>query len=266
MARVCADGGAPGDREPRRGRCAGRRDGRRARPGMAGNPAARGDRSRPRRRLQSQRHFGLRGRIGERVASEFCTVVDDGTIPNRRGSLNVDDEGTPTNRTVLIEDGILVGYMQDRQNARLMNMKPTGNGRRESYAHVPMPRMTNTFMLAGEIDARGHHQVGQARAVRGQLRRRPGRYHQRQIRLLGERGLPDRRRQGDAAGQRRDAHRQRSRRADARLDGRQRPRARRGIGTCGKDGQSVPVGVGLPTIRIDGITVGGTRATRGIKR
>ena len=79
-------------------------------------------------------------------------MVDDGTMPQRRGSLSIDDEGTPTNRTVLIEDGILVGYMQDRQNARLMNMKPTGNGRRESYAHVPMPRMTNTYMLAGEHD------------------------------------------------------------------------------------------------------------------
>ena len=104
------------------------------------------------------------GRIGQRVASEFCTVVDDGTIANRRGSLNVDDEGTPTSRTVLIEKGILRGYLQDRLNARLMKMEPTGNGRRESFAHAPMPRMTNTFMLPGEHRPRGHYQVGQATA------------------------------------------------------------------------------------------------------
>ena len=89
------------------------------------------------------------GLMGQHVAAKGVTVVDDGTMAMRRGSLSIDDEGTPTNRTVLIEDGILVGYMQDRQNARLMGMKPTGNGRRESFAHVPMPRMTNTFMLAG---------------------------------------------------------------------------------------------------------------------
>ena len=92
------------------------------------------------------------GLMGQQVAAKGVTVVDDGTIASRRGSLSIDDEGTPTNRTVLIEDGILVGYMQDRQNARLMNMKPTGNGRRESHAHVPMPRMTNTYMLAGDRD------------------------------------------------------------------------------------------------------------------
>ena len=97
-----------------------------------------------------KRTSAFAGRIGERVASEFCTVVDDGTIPNRRGSLNIDDEGTPTSRTVLIEKGILRGYLQDRLNARLMKMEPTGNGRRESFAHSPMPRMTNTFMLPGE--------------------------------------------------------------------------------------------------------------------
>jgi TldD protein len=92
------------------------------------------------------------GRIGQRVASELVTVVDDGTMPNRRGSLNVDDEGTPTSRTVLIENGVLRGYLQDKLNARLMGMTPTGNGRRESYAHPPLPRMTNTFMLAGQDD------------------------------------------------------------------------------------------------------------------
>ena len=100
------------------------------------------------------------GLMGQRVASKGVTVVDDGTIAQRRGSLSIDDEGTPTSRTVLIEDGILVGYMQDRQNARLMDMKPTGNGRRQSYAHVPMPRMTNTYMLAGERDAGRNHRVG----------------------------------------------------------------------------------------------------------
>ena len=94
------------------------------------------------------------GLMGQQVAAKGVTVVDDGTIASRRGSLSIDDEGTPTNRTVLIEDGILVGYMQDRQNARLMNMKPTGNGRRQGYAHVPMPRMTNTYMLAGQHDPR----------------------------------------------------------------------------------------------------------------
>ena len=94
------------------------------------------------------------GRIGQRVASELCTVVDDGTMPGRRGSLNVDDEGTPTSRTVLVENGILRGYLQDRLNARLMGVAPTGNGRRESYAHMPMPRMTNTFMLSGRIRPR----------------------------------------------------------------------------------------------------------------
>src|SRR5258706_9226141 len=92
------------------------------------------------------------GLMGQRVAAPGVTIVDDGTMANRRGSLSIDDEGTATHRTVLIEDGILVGYMQDRQNARLMKMKPTGNGRRQSYAHVPMPRMTNTYMLAGERD------------------------------------------------------------------------------------------------------------------
>src|SRR5436190_6701077 len=90
------------------------------------------------------------GLMGERVAAEGVTIVDDGTLPNRRGSLSIDDEGTPSSSTTLIEDGILVGYMQDRLNARLMGMKPTGNGRRQSYAHIPMPRMTNTYMLAGK--------------------------------------------------------------------------------------------------------------------
>ena len=144
------------------------------------------------------------GRIGERVASDQCTVVDDGTLEQRRGSLTIDDEGTPTRCTTLIEGGILKGYMQDKLNARLMGTASTGNGRRESYAHLPMPRMTNTYMLPGKYD---HDEiiasVGQG-AVRGELRRRAGGHHLREVRLLRERGVPHRERQGHAAGQGRD--------------------------------------------------------------
>jgi TldD protein len=112
------------------------------------------------------------------------TVVDDGTLPDRRGSLSIDDEGNPTERTVLIEDGILVGYMQDMLNARLMGVPVTGNGRRESFAHLPLPRMTNTYMLNGDTRPAGDHQVGEEGPVRRELRRRPGGHHQRQVRLL----------------------------------------------------------------------------------
>ena len=134
--------------------------------------------------------------MGQRVASKGVTVVDDGTMAQRRGSLSIDDEGTPTNRTVLIEDGILVGYMQDRQNARLMGMKPTGNGRRQSYAHVPMPRMTNTYMLAGDHDP-GEIIASVKNGIYAvQFRRRTGRHHVRQVRVPGHRGLQDRGRQG----------------------------------------------------------------------
>ena len=198
--------------------------------------------------------------LGQRVASELCTVIDDGTIPNRRGSLNVDDEGTPTSRTVLIEKGILRGYMQDRLNARLMGTAPTGNGRRESYASAPMPRMTNTFMLAGEstpeeilrsVD-RGLYAVSfgggqvditsgkfvfsasEAYLIEGGQVTRPV----KGATLIGN--GPDVLTRISMVGH------------DLQLD--------EGIGTCGKNGQSVPVGVGLPTIRIDGLTVGGTRA------
>ena len=143
-------GGAPGPRQAGRGRGAGGDDDGRAGTGMAGHPAPRGDRPRPRGRLQPEGRVRVHGRVGERVASDLVTVVDDGTIPNRRGSLNVDDEGTPTSRTVLIENGVLRGYMQDRLNARLLGTGLTGNGRRETFQHPPMPRMTNTFMLAGE--------------------------------------------------------------------------------------------------------------------
>ncbi len=187
-------------------------------------------------------------------------MVDDGTLPGRRGSLTVDDEGTPSANNVLIENGILKGYMQDRLNARLMGVAPTGNGRRESYAHLPMPRMTNTYMLPGEHEPGGDHRVGRTRPVRGQLRRRPGGHHLRQIRVLGQRGLPDRERQGHAPVK------------GATLIGNGPEVLTRvsmvgndlaldtGVGTCGKEGQSVPVGVGQPTLKIDQLTVGGTAA------
>jgi TldD protein len=200
------------------------------------------------------------GLIGQRVASPGVTVVDDGIMQDRRGSLTIDDEGTPTGTTVLIEDGVLKGYMQDRLNARLMGMRPTGNGRRQSYAHAPMPRMTNTYMLAGDKDPkeilasvkRGLYAVhfggGQVditsgkfvfsateaylvedgkvgRAVKGATLIGNGPDALTKIAMIGN---------------------------DLKLDD--------GIGTCGKDGQSVPVGVGQPTLRMDGMTVGGTAA------
>jgi TldD protein len=198
------------------------------------------------------------GRIGERVASPGVSVVDDGTLPGRRGSLNVDDEGTPTRRTPLIEDGILVGYLQDRVNARLMGMAPTGNGRRESYAHPPLPRMTNTFMLAGQDDPeeivrsvrRGIYAVsfggGQVDITSGKFvfsaneayRIEDGRIGAavRGATLIGN--GPDVLTRVTRIG------------SDLALD--------RGVGTCGKEGQAVPVGVGMPTVRVDGLTVGGT--------
>ena len=156
------------------------------------------------------------GLMGQQVAAKGVTVVDDGTIQSRRGSLSIDDEGTPTNRTVLIEDGILVGYMQDRQNARLMGMKPTGNGRRESHAHVPMPRMTNTYMTAGDKRSGRDHRLGEERLLRRQPRRRPGRHHLGQVRVQRHRGLQDRERQDRRAAQGRDADRQRPDRPQAR--------------------------------------------------
>ena len=200
------------------------------------------------------------GRLGERVASELCTVVDDGTLPNRRGSLNCDDEGTPTGRTMLIENGVLTGYLQDRLNAKLMKMQPTGNGRRESFAHMPLPRMTNTFMLAGESTPEdvirsvpnglyavsfGGGQVditsgkfvftaSEAYLIENGRVTRPV----KDATLIGN--GPDVLTRISMVGN------------DLRLD--------EGIGTCGKEGQSVPVGVGLPTVRIDGLTVGGTQA------
>ncbi|HAY93991.1 metallopeptidase TldD-related protein, partial [Shewanella sp.] len=194
----------------------------------------------------------------QQVASKLVTVVDDGTLPNRRGSLSIDDEGVQTQRTVLIEDGILKGYIQDKLNARLMGVAPTGNGRRESYAHLPMPRMTNTYMTAGESDPSeiiksvkkgiyapnfGGGQVditsgkfvfsaseaylienGEVtQAIKGATLIGNGPEAMSQISMVGN---------------------------DMALD--------QGVGVCGKDGQSVPVGVGQPTLKLDKLTVGGT--------
>jgi len=199
-------------------------------------------------------------RIGQKVASELCTVVDDGTIPNRRGSLNVDDEGTPTSRTVLIEKGILRGYLQDRMNARLMKMAPTGNGRRESFAHSPMPRMTNTFMLSGDSTPEeiiksvqsGLYAVsfggGQVDITNGKFV-----FSASEAYLIEDGHVTRPVKGATLIGNGPDVLTRVSMVGNnLALDA--------GVGTCGKDGQSVPVGVGLPTIRIDGITVGGTRA------
>ena len=160
------------------------------------------------------------GRLGERVAAPGVTVVDDGTIAGRRGSLTVDDEGTPTSRTVLIEDGVLKGYLQDRMNARLMGAAPTGNGRRESFTHQPMPRMTNTFMLAGERDP------AEILSTVKELFRRTGGHHVRQVRFQLHRGVPGQERQGRRAPQKRRPDRRRPDGADQGLDDRQRLRAR----------------------------------------
>lgn len=199
------------------------------------------------------------GMMGEKVAAAGVTVVDDAAMPNRRGSLNIDDEGTPTQCTTLIEDGVLVGYMQDKMNARLMGMKPTGNGRRESYAHLPMPRMTNTYMRAGEMDPgeiiasveKGLYAVnfggGQVDITSGKF------VFSASEAYLIENGVvttpvkgatligngPDVLTRVSMIGN------------DLKLD--------KGVGVCGKEGQSVPVGVGQPTLRINEMTVGGTQ-------
>jgi TldD protein len=200
------------------------------------------------------------GLMGQRIAAKGVTVVDDGTIPDRRGSLTVDDEGTPTQYTTLIEDGILVGYMQDRQNARLMGMEPTGNGRRESYAHAPMPRMRNTYMLNGPHDPqeiiksvkRGLYAVnfggGQVDITSGKFVFSCTEAYKIEDGKIGPavKGAtligngPDVLTKVSMVGN------------DMRLDP--------GIGTCGKDGQGVPVGVGQPTLKVEALTVGGTAA------
>jgi TldD protein len=198
------------------------------------------------------------GKIGKRVAAKGVTVLDDGTIADRRGSLNVDDEGHASQKNVLIEDGILRGYIQDSMNARLMGVKPTGNGRRESYAHVPMPRMTNTYMLGGdkspdEIVASIKKGLYATNFGGGQVDITSGKfvfsasqaywvengqiqYPVKGATLVGN--GPDALTRVSMIGN------------DMKLDS--------GVGTCGKEGQSVPVGVGQPTLRIDGLTVGGT--------
>jgi TldD protein len=188
------------------------------------------------------------------------TVVDDGTLASRRGSLSIDDEGTPTTTTTLIEDGILVGYMQDRQNARLMGMSATSNGRRQSYAHSPMPRMTNTYMLAGgydpaEILASVKDGIYAVNFGGGQVDITSGKY----VFSMTEAYLIENGKIGPAVkgatligNGPEDLKKISMIGNDLKLDD--------GVGTCGKDGQGVPVGVGQPTLRMDGITVGGTAA------
>jgi TldD protein len=198
--------------------------------------------------------------LGKKVASEVCTIVDDGTLPFRRGSLNVDDEGTPSSRTVLIERGILRGYITDKLNARLMGIPLTGNGRRESYQSVVLPRMTNTFMLAGESDPKdiiksvkkGLYAVsfggGQVDITNGKFV-----FSASEAYLIEDGQITKPVKGATLIGSGPDILKQVSMVGhDLKLD--------EGIGTCGKEGQSVPVGVGLPTIRIDEITVGGTKA------
>ena len=190
------------------------------------------------------------GRIGERVAAPGVTVIDEGAIENRRGSLSIDDEGTPTGRTVLIEDGILKGYLQDRLNARLMGMEPTGNGRRESFAHAPMPRMTNTFMLGGQDDpaeliTRVPNGIYAKSFGGGQVDITSGKF----VFSCTEAYRIEGGKIGDGPSV---LTRVKGIGNDMALD--------EGVGICGKAGQSVPAGVGQPTLLIDGITVGGTAA------
>jgi TldD protein len=200
------------------------------------------------------------GLMGQRVAAPGVTVIDDGTLHSRRGSLSVDDEGTPTGVTTLIEDGILTGYMQDRQNARLMGMAPTGNGRRQSYAHIPMPRMTNTYMLAGahepgEIIASVKDGIYAVNFGGGQVDITSGKFvFQCTEAYRIENGKVGRPLKGAMLiGNGPEAlTRVRMIGNDMALDP--------GIGTCGKQGQGVPVGVGQPSMRIDAVTIGGTRA------
>ncbi|MBM7061562.1 metalloprotease TldD [Pseudomonas sp. UL073] len=200
------------------------------------------------------------GRIGEQVASSLCTIVDDGTLADRRGSLSVDDEGTPTQCTTLIEKGVLKGYMQDKLNARLMGVARTGNGRRESYAHLPMPRMTNTYMLAGESDPeeiirsvkRGLYC---ANLGGGQVDITSGKFvfSTSEAYLIEDGKITAPVKGATLIGNGPEAMSRVSMVGnDLALDS--------GVGTCGKDGQSVPVGVGQPTLKIDAITVGGTGA------
>lgn len=200
------------------------------------------------------------GRVGEKVASELCTIVDDGTLAQRRGSLSIDDEGTPTAHNVLIEKGILKGYMQDKLNARLMGVAATGNGRRESYAHLPMPRMTNTFMLPGE-----HEQADMIRSIKrglfavnfggGQVDITSGKFvfSASEAYMIEDGKITAPVKGATLIGNGPDVMQQVSMVGnDLALD--------EGVGVCGKDGQSVPVGVGQPSLKIDALTIGGTQA------
>ncbi|HKE49132.1 MAG TPA: metallopeptidase TldD-related protein, partial [Rhodanobacteraceae bacterium] len=200
------------------------------------------------------------GMLGEKVAAPGVTVVDDGTLAGRRGSLSIDDEGTPTNCTVLVENGIMKGYMQDKLNARLMKMAPTGNGRRESFAHLPMPRMTNTYMLPGERDPgeilasvrKGLYAVnfggGQVDITNGKFT-----FSASEAYLIEDGKVTRPVKNATLIGSGPEVLTRVSMIGnDLKLD--------EGVGVCGKDGQSVPVGVGQPTLKIDGMTVGGTAA------
>jgi len=199
------------------------------------------------------------GRIGEKVASEFCTVVDDGTLADRRGSLSVDDEGNQTENTVLIENGILKGYMQDEHNARLMGMSVTGNGRRESFAHLPMPRMTNTYMHAGDYEPEeiiksvknGLYAVnfggGQVDITSGKFV-----FSSSEAYLIEGGKVTQPVKGATLIGNGPEAMQTISMVGnDMALDS--------GVGVCGKEGQSVPVGVGQPTLKMDALTVGGVQ-------
>ncbi len=207
-----------------------------------------------------KRTSAFTGRLGQRVASEHCTVVDDGTLPGRRGSINLDDEGEPSEQTVLIEKGILRAYLQDRLNSRLLGAARTGNGRRESYAHMPMPRMTNTYMLAGEDDPGEilrsvRHGIYAANFGGGQVDITSGKFvfSASESYLIEDGKITAPLRGATLIGSGPEVLTHVSRVGhDLQLD--------LGIGTCGKDGQSVPVGVGLPTIKIDRLTVGGTES------
>jgi TldD protein len=196
--------------------------------------------------------------MGQQVASKGCTIVDDGTLANRRGSLSVDDEGTPSQYNVLIEDGILTGYMQDKLNARLMGVKPTGNGRRESYAHLPMPRMTNTYMLGGkyepeEIISSIKKGIYAPNFGGGQVDITSGKFvfSTSEAYLIENGKITTPIKGATLIGNGPEAMQKVSMIGnDLALD--------KGVGVCGKDGQSVPVGVGQPTLKVDELTVGGT--------
>jgi TldD protein len=199
------------------------------------------------------------GKIGQQVASTLCTIVDDGTMENRRGSVSIDDEGTPGQYNTLIENGILKGYMQDKHNAELMGVKPTGNGRRESYAHLPMPRMTNTYMLAGESNPEDiiksvKKGIYAPNFAGGQVDITSGKFvfTSSEAYLIENGEITTPIKGATLIGSGPEAMKKVSMVGnDLKLDA--------GVGVCGKDGQSVPVGVGQPTLKIDGMTIGGTQ-------